>query len=859
MLWGSTLRSPYPRARIRSIDIGPALRVPGVHAVLTHEDVPGRRTYGLEFADQPVLAWEDVRYQGEPVALVAADHPETARAAAAKIGVDWEVLEPLTDPERALDPDAPKLHPSGNLLRHVYIEHGNPAASGDVVVRGEYEVGMQDQAFLGPESGLAVPGEDGGVDLYIATQWLHVDRDQLAASLDLRPEQVRLVLAGVGGAFGGREDLSMQIHACMLALYTGRPVKMVYGREESFFGHIHRHPARLRYEHHATRDGRLVTVRAWVLLDGGAYASSSTAVCSNAASFACGPYEVANAEIDAFVVYTDNPPCGAMRGFGAVQTCFAYEAQMDRLAAELGMDPVELRRLNALSTGSILPTGAPVRCPAPVAELLERVASMPEPAARGDRPPDPRELPGGVSNVTRGEGVRRGVGYAVGFKNLSYSEGFDDYSTARVRLSLAGGEPLAEVHTAAAEVGQGLVTVQEQIAREELGVERVVVLPADTEVGSAGSSSASRQTMITGGAVQAACRAVLEELHERAGSEPDEPLTALLEAGPVEATREYRHRQTFPLDEKGQGDAHVTFAFAAHRAVVDVDAELGLVRVVEIATAQDVGKAINPQAVEGQIEGGIAQGLGLALMEEIQVVDGEVRNASFTDYLIPTVLDMPPVRLDVLELGDPEAPYGLRGVGEPPTISSTPAIVSALRAATGAALTRVPVRPDDIVGLSPLSRDAFVARYGPLFECSPWVAEGAYDRGPFADRDALFEALTAVMYAAPRERQLELIRAHPDLAGRAAIDGTLTPDSRREQSSAGLDRLSPEQYRAFARVNAAYRERFGFPFVICAREHDRESILAAAEARLQASPDDELRTALGEIGKIARLRLEELP
>jgi CO/xanthine dehydrogenase Mo-binding subunit len=691
MLWGSTLRSPHPRARIRSIDIARALATPGVHAVLTHEDVPGRKTYGLEIPDQPVLAWEDVRYQGEAVAIVAADHPETARMAGTRIEVDWEVLEPLTDPERALDPASPKLHPSGNLLRHVHIEHGDPAAAGEVVVSGEYEVGMQDQAFLGPESGLAVPAEDGGVDLYIATQWLHVDRDQLAASLDLEPERVRLVLGGVGGAFGGREDLSMQVHACLLALHTGRPVKMMYGREESFFGHIHRHPARLRYEHHATRDGRLVAVRARILLDGGAYASSSTAVCSNAASFACGPYDVPNALVDAYVVYTDNPPCGAMRGFGAVQTCFAHEAQMDRLAAALEMDPVELRRRNALATGATLPTGAPVRCPAPVAELLERVRDMPEPPARADG----GDLPGGVAGVTRGEGVVRAVGYAVGFKNIGYSEGFDDYSTARVRLSLIGGEPLAEVHTAAAEVGQGLVTVQAQIARTELGVERVVVLPADTQVGSAGSSSASRQTMVTGGAVQAACRALMGALRERG----DGPLEELLRDGPVEATREYHHRQTFPLDEQGQGDAHVTFAFAAHRAIVDVDVELGLVKVVEIATAQDVGKAINPQAVEGQIEGGIAQGLGLALMEEIVVEDGRVRNASFTDYLIPTVLDMPRVRLDVLELGDPDAPYGLRGVGEPPTISSTPAIVSALRAATGQPLTRVPVRPDELAGL----------------------------------------------------------------------------------------------------------------------------------------------------------------
>jgi CO/xanthine dehydrogenase Mo-binding subunit len=680
MLWGATLRSPHPRARIRELNLAPALAIPGVHAILTHEDVPGRKTYGLEIADQPVLAIDQVRYQGEPVAIVAADHPETARRAAARIEVDYEPEAPITDPETAFDADP--LHPSGNVLRHVRIEHGDPHAEAEVVVTGEYEVGMQDQAFLGPESGLAVPAEDGGVDLYVSTQWLHVDRDQTAASLGLPPEQVRISLAGVGGAFGAREDLSMQIHACLLALHTGKPVKMMYGREESFFGHVHRHPARMRYEHGADRDGRLVYVRARILLDGGAYASSSTAVCSNAAAFACGPYDVPNALVDSYVVYTDNPPCGAMRGFGAVQTCFAHESQMDKLAAALNLDPVELRRRNAMAQGTVLPTGAPIRSPAPVDRLLGIVRDRALPEGIDG-------LPGGVANTTRGEGVRRGVGYAIGFKNVSYSEGFDDYSTARVRVSLAGGEPLVEVHTGAAEVGQGVVTVQQQIARHELGFERVVVLPADTKVGSAGSTSASRQTYMTGGAVKAACEAVREELERRGGSLEE----------PVEATRVFRHRPTQPLDEKGQGDAHVTFAFAAHRAVVDVDAELGLVRVVEIATAQDVGKAINPQAVEGQIEGGIAQGLGLALMEEIQVVDGEVRNASFTDYLIPTVLDMPPVDLDVLELADPEAPYGLRGVGEPPTISSTPAIVAALRAATGAALPRVPVRPDDIVGL----------------------------------------------------------------------------------------------------------------------------------------------------------------
>jgi xanthine dehydrogenase D subunit len=720
MLWGVTVRSPHPRARVSSIGIGEALATTGVHAVLTHEDVRGRKTYGLEIADQPVLAFPEVRYQGEPVALVAAEHPEIARRAAARVVVNYQALAPLVDAEEAISEGAPALHPDGNVLRHVRIRRGDRHPSAAVVVSGEYEVGMQDQAFLGPESGLAIPDGEGGVDLYVATQWLHVDREQLAASLGLEPDRVRITLAGVGGAFGAREDLSMQIHACMLALRTGRPVKMCYSREESFFGHVHRHPARMRYQHGASRDGRLVFLRARIVLDGGAYASSSRAVCSNAACFAAGPYRVPNVAVDALVAYTNNPPCGAMRGFGAVQACFAYESQMDRLAAELGMDPVELRLRNAMETGTKLPTGQRVRGAAPVAELLRRVRAMP-------LPPDPpsavdlRELPGGVANATHGEGVRRGTGYALGFKNIAYSEGFDDYATARVRLSVMGGEPLVEVHTAAVEVGQGLVTAQAQIARTELGVERVAVLPADTRVGSAGSSSASRQTWMTGGAVKAACEAVRARVLElaatklgRAGADlslaggavataGEGPLLALADLlvdRSVEETREFRHRPTAPLDpETGQGEAHVAFAFAAHRAVVDVDTELGLVKVVEIATAQDVGKAINPQAVEGQIEGGIAQGLGLALMEEIQLREGVVRNPSFTDYLIPTVLDMPRVRLEVLELGHPDSPYGVRGVGEPPTISSTPAIVAAVRAACGQPLTRVPIRPDDIIGL----------------------------------------------------------------------------------------------------------------------------------------------------------------
>ncbi|MER7721565.1 molybdopterin cofactor-binding domain-containing protein [Streptomyces flaveolus] len=704
MLWGATLRSPHPSARIVRLGTARALALPGVVAVLTHRDVPGSPRYGMKVADQPVLAADRVRYQGEPVALVAADHPETARRALRLIDVEYEELPALTDPEDAVRGLGPLVHEErvdggrGNVVRHVRIRHGDMAEArrlAEVVARGVYEVGMQDQAFLGPEAGLAIPGEDGGVDVLVSTQWLHDDRHQMCAALGLPPEKVRLTLSGVGGAFGGREDVSVQIHAAMLALHTGRPVKMSYHREESFFGHVHRHPAKMWFEHGATREGKILYVKARLLLDGGAYTSTSQVVIANGSYFAAGAYEVPHAEIDGFSVFTNNPPCGAMRGFGAVQSCYGVESNLDRLARELRMDPLELRLRNAMTTGTVLPTGQAVDGPAPAAELLRRLRDRPLPPA-----PDQRTsafaLPGGLNNTTHGESVRRGVGYAIGVKAIGFSGGVDDRSVARVRLSLAGGEPVAEIHTAAAECGQGIVTVQTQIARTELGVDRVVVLPADTAVGDAGSSSASRITWMSGGAVQGACRALRERLAALGDGSPAELLAV---HGPLEAEYEYAHRRTYPVDpERGQGDAHIAFAFAAHRAVVEVDTELGLVKVVELATAQDVGKAINPLAVEGQIEGGSAQGLGLAVMEELQVCEGRVRNPSFTDYLIPTIADMPTVPIDLLELPHPDSPYGLNGVGEPPTLSSTPAIANALRDATGLELARVPVRPDDIAG-----------------------------------------------------------------------------------------------------------------------------------------------------------------
>lgn len=691
MLWGATTRSPHAHARIVSIDVAPALAIGGVHAVLTAEDVTGPGKFGLEHPDQPVLASEVVRYWGEPVALVAAEDDDTARRAAAAVVVEYQELPPLVDPEQADDED--------EVFRRMRIRRGDQSARGSVVVEGFYEVGMQDQAPLGPEAGLAIPDGHGGVDLYATSQFVHVDQEQVVTSLGLDPDSVRCHPAGIGGAFGAREDVNLHIHLCMLALHTGQPVKMVYNRAESFTGHVHRHPARMWYRHEADEEGHLVRVEARILLDGGAYASTTSAVLANACYFAVGPYRCDSVKIDGVGVRTNNPPCGAMRGFGAVQSCVGYEAQMDRLAARLGIDPLELRRRNALARGDVLPTtGQVIDTPLPVAEIIDSLAAMPIPDHH--RAP----LPGGSGLTTEPGQIVPGVGYALGIKNLGFSEGSDDYAVARVRLTDEG----AVVETAAIEVGQGLVTVLAQLARSGLGISSAVVRHVDTSrIGSAGSTSASRQTQVSGGATLEAAtklRARILEHHE--GDDlTDEgvlrdgrvvvPMAVLAQEG-WEETVTFRHPATTPPDEDGQGVVHADFAVAGHRAVVDVDPELGLVTVVRVDTAQDVGKVLHPVSVRGQIEGGILQGVGLAVMEELVIDGGVIRNPTFTDYLLPTILDAPEVEALLLEGEGSWGPFGAKGVGEPPTISSTSAVLAAIRAATGKEINRAPVRPQDI-------------------------------------------------------------------------------------------------------------------------------------------------------------------
>ena len=713
MLWGATLRSPHPFARIVSIDLSAAYKISGIEAIITAEDVPGKKTYGLIASDQPVFANEIVRYVGEPIAAVAADHPETCRRALAAIKVEYEILTPITDAEIAMLPKTLKIHPDGNLIRHQRIITGDQNLQGEVIVEGTYEMGMQDQAFLGLEAALAIPDTGGtGVEMFVATQWLHEDQKQISACLDLPLDKVRLTLGGVGGAFGAREDISLQVHCALLALHTNRPIKMQYSREESFYGHVHRHPAKIWIRHHATRAGVIQRIESRMVFDGGAYASTSSAVLINGITHIQGPYKCSNATVDGFAVRTNNPPCGAMRGFGVVQACYAHESQMDKLADACGLSPVEIRLLNAMVTGDKLITGQVVESVAPVARCITETDSIPMPAALAKNA-DPLEIVGGSGLTSLPHNIVRGIGWGVSIKNLMYSETFDDFATARCQLQ----NGVVNLKYATVEVGQGFVILAPQIARSVLGVDQVIIDPVDTLIGSAGSTSASRQTWMSGGAVDGACRLVRQRLFEHVGKIHNiDPLRLVIEDTDVvdmlgdfrisvieastgvliEETFEHHHRPTEELDENGQGNCHVAFAFVAHRAVVDVDVELGLVKVIQIATAQDVGRVLNPIAALGQIEGGIAQGLGLAVMEEIVLDNGKMRNPSFTDYLLPTALDAPQVVAIMIEEPEPQAPLGAKGIGEPPCISVTPAIAAAIRNATGRDLPRVPIRPQDI-------------------------------------------------------------------------------------------------------------------------------------------------------------------
>lgn len=717
MLHAKVLRSAHPHARVLGIDASQARAASGVVAVLTADDVPGNKNHGVARNDWPVLAYDVVRYRGDAIAVVVAETKAQAKAALDLIAVDYEPLPAIFSPDEARQPDAPHLHPGGNLLKHTHVERGDVDAAfarADVIVEQVYHTPATDHAFLEPEAAVAVPApmEDGGVHrtpcvtVYVGSQIPFKDRAQVASSLALPEEKVRIVQPAVGGAFGGKEDVSVQIHAALAAVVTGRPVKLVYTRQDSLRYHPKRHATTIRYKTGAARDGRLLAVAVEILGDTGAYASLGEFVMARTATHAAGPYDVPNVRLDSYALFTNNPPAGALRGFGVPQACFACETQMDILAERLGMDPLELRRRNAVRVGSTIATGQVLQESVGLLETIERVAEAMR-DAEASQPADPTQ--------------RRGWGVACTFKNVGLGGPLPDSAGADVELTTAGR---CLVRAGAAEIGQGLPAVLAQIAAQELGVpyDRVAVILADTgQTLDCGPTTASRQTFITGNAVRRAAIRVRESLAgaaaEELGAPPDTLVFAdgrvraadgdrslTLTEAIVVAQREGRATRaqdiyTAPptVGVETPGDTHFAYGYGTQAAEVKVDVETGQVRVLRVIAAHDVGHAINPLGVEGQLEGGVMMGLGYALTEEIELDEGRVVNDTFARYKVPGIEQRPRITSIIVE--DPAAagPYGAKGVGEITSIPTTAAITNAIHAATGARITQLPATPQRVL------------------------------------------------------------------------------------------------------------------------------------------------------------------
>ena len=695
-LWMKIRYSDRPHARVRAIHTQPAVNLPGVVAVFTAADVP-HNEYGLVIKDQPVMCGpgssnpgaDRVRCYMDYVAVVVAETVEIAEQAVKLIDVDYEDLPPVFGPEAAMSDGAPQLHDDtpNNILCHYRIRLGDMQAGweqADVVVEGEYDTGYQEHAYLQPEAGLGYIDDEGRVTVIVAGQWTHEDQEQIYHALGLPQEQVRVIYPAIGGAFGGREDMSVQIVLALAAHRLRRPVKIVWDREESILSHHKRHPIKVRARWGATHDGKLVAAQATVIGDAGAYNYTSNKVMGNANLMATGPYVIPNAHIDTYGVYTNNIPCGAFRGFGAPQGAFAAEGQMNKLAAALGIDPLELRVRNSIQEGSIISVGTPLPPGVSMPEVLH---------AAGEQSGYWQPSDGGWQRVppsTNGHAphLRRGVGVAAGFKNVGYSFGFPEHSWAGIELR--GGSSIKEVvlRVGGADVGQGAHTVMTQMAAEAVGVpfECVRLQASDTATsGSSGSASASRLTFMSGNAIRGAAEIALAKWAN--------------EDRPAVGEFMYRPPKTTPYDpQTGRSEPNFAYGYVAQAVEVEVDIETGQIHVLRVVSVNDVGKAVNPQLVEGQVEGAVAQALGYAVMENLISKEGRILNPHLSTYLIPTVLDMPTeVKSVILEYADPIGPWGARGMAEMPMIPLAPAIAAAIHDATGVWLYQQPFTPDRVV------------------------------------------------------------------------------------------------------------------------------------------------------------------
>jgi len=725
MLFARTLRAAYPHARILKIDTSAAKALPGVHAVLTHTDVPGRNRHGLVHLDWPVLCDDKVRYMGDPVAIVAADSEEIAAEALRLIRVDYEPLGVVDDPVYARTPEAPLVHdswPTGNLLKHIKVRHGDVEqgfAEADVIVEREYHTPTTEHAFLEPECAIGVPAGVAGHDkltVYVGSQIPYQDRDQVSAAMNLPDDGVRIRGTLIGGGFGGKEDIAGQIHVAMLASATGHPVKMLYTRQESLVFHPKRHATVIRIKTGAKRNGQLTAVQAELYGDGGAYASLSDKVLTRATTHATGPYIVSNAKIDCYAMYTNNPVSGAFRGFGVTQSAFAVEQTMDVLAETLAIDPVELRRINAQRVGTVTATGQLLRESVGLLDTLDHVtASMRDvsaryPAARSN---------GGFTWRWRDNHKAYGWGIACAYKNTGLGGGAND--TAGVEIE-AFEDGSFEVRTASVDMGQGLVMVVAQCAAEELRVpyNRVRVLLSDTDkTPNGGPTTASRQTYVTGNAARLAASSLREALARAAAENLDAPPEKLrFEEGLIwyeerniaigEVVKSMRrsglqprslYEYTAPRTQAlgTGGDMHFAFSYATQAALVEVDTDTGEVKVLTVVGGHDIGRAINPLALQGQIEGGIVMGLGNCLTEAFITEKSVPWTRLLARYKMPSIRHSPEIISHIVEARTADGPYGAKGVGEIASINTTPAIANAIYNAVGVRIYNLPVDQDGLL------------------------------------------------------------------------------------------------------------------------------------------------------------------
>jgi CO/xanthine dehydrogenase Mo-binding subunit/aerobic-type carbon monoxide dehydrogenase small subunit (CoxS/CutS family) len=724
MLFGATLRANVPHALIKKIDASKAKALLGVQAVLTHEDVPGRKNHGLVTIDWPVLCYDKVRYVGDAMAIVAADTQEIAKEALKLIEVEYEPLPVVDTAEFAHQPDAPRVHEMGNLLKHIKVAKGDMEqgfADADVVIERTYHTASTEHAFLEPECAIGRITADGRYEIYVGSQIAYQDREQVAYSLGVPESQVRIIGTLIGGGFGGKEDIMGQIHVALLAKATGHPVKMLYTRHESLIVHPKRHATTLRVKMGAKKDGRLTAALAELYGDTGAYASLGEKVLTRATTHANGPYDVANAKSDCFAMYTNNVPAGAFRGFGVTQSCYAVEMTVDELAGQLGIDPIEWRRLNALHVGSTTNTGQVLLESVGMDECLNRVVEAMKADEAQRTAPQRTGEPYIYGRPWKIGHKNYAWGLAIGYKNTGLGGGANDCAGAEIEV-FSSGTGLAEIRTSSAEIGQGLPGVLAAVVAEELGlpIEQVTVLLSDTDLTpNGGPTTASRQTYVSGNAARRAAIQMREVMSTVAAERLDVPPDSLMfrngrvehngksasfaevvewmqaEGRVTKLIYEYTAPETKPLGQGG--DMHVAFSYAAHAALVEVDTDTGEVKVLKVIAAHDIGRAINPLALEGQIEGGIVMGIGNALTEEFPHEKGVPWAQWLARYKMPSIKHTPEIKSFIVEHEISSGPFGAKGVGEISSIPITPAITNAIANAVGVRVRRLPVDQDTLL------------------------------------------------------------------------------------------------------------------------------------------------------------------